>query len=327
MKKQIIAVAIAAAVAAPAAMAGAPTVYGQINMSIDSVTDKGVTVNSNASRIGVKGAEDLGNGLKAIYKMEWGVDVAGGNGATAKEKLGARNAYVGLAGGFGAVLLGRHDTPTKIAQPTDMFNDGLGDLKPMSGGLGILGAAGEIRAANVVAYVSPSFNGIKLIAAGVSPDAFGKNTNLANAYSIAVMYGSKKKGLYLSGGYDSFDKHVTGAKTFTEYRLAAQYTMGDLMGNIMYANYDDGQSTDSANEGSNWQVNVAYTIGAATLKGKYSSVNYKPSGMKDAAGLGLGVDYALGKKTTAYVEYVNYDKHMTGTKSVDNISVGLIHKF
>ena len=327
MKKQIIAAAIAAAVAAPAAMAGAPTVYGQINMSIDSVTDKGVTVDSNASRFGVKGAEDLGNGLKAIYKLEWGVDVAGGTDATPKEKLGARNAYVGLAGGFGAVLLGRHDTPTKIAQPTDTFNDGFGDNNPLAGGLGMLGKGAEIRAANVVAYVSPSFNGIKLIAAGVSPDVLGKNANLANAYSIAVMYGSKKKGLYLSGGYDSFDKHLNDGSTFTQYRLAAQYTMGNLMGNIMYANYDDGKSADAANEGSNIQVNVAYTIGAATLKGKYSNIDYKNSYLKDGSAYGLGVDYALGKKTTAYVEYVNYDKHMAGTKSVDNISVGLLHKF
>jgi len=260
--------------------------------------------------------------------MEWQVDVAGGSGATTgTTTLKDRNAYVGLAGGFGAVLLGRHDTPTKMAQPTDTFNDGYGDNKPMAGGLGILGAGAEIRAANVLAYVSPSFNGIKLVAAGVSPDTAGKNTSLTNAYSVAVMYGSKKKGLYLSAGYDSFDKYITGAKTYTQYRLAAQYTMGDLMANIMYANYDDGQSTDGANEGTNVQVNVAYTIGAATLKGKYSNVDYKPSAMKDGAVYGLGVDYSLGKKTTAYVEYVNEDKYVAGGKSMDYVSVGLLHKF
>ncbi len=331
MKKQIIAAAIAAAVAAPAAMAGAPTVYGQINMSIDSVTDAGVTVGSNASRIGVKGSEDLGNGLKAIYKMEWQVDVAGGSGATTgTTALKDRNAYLGLAGGFGAVLLGRHDTPTKMAQPTDTFNDGFGDngKTQIAGGLGLLGKAAEIRAANVLAYVSPTFNGVKLVAAGVSPDDAGKNTSLANAYSVAVMYGSKKKGLYLSGGYDSFDKYITGAKTYTQYRVAAQYTMGALMGNIMYANYDDGSSADVATEGSNVQANVAYTMGAATLKAKYSMVDYKNSAMKDGNAVGLGVDYALGKKTTGYVEYVNSDKNISGAgKSMDYISVGLLHKF
>jgi predicted porin len=283
-----------------------------------------LSVGSNNSRIGVKGAEDLGNGLKAIYKIEWQVDVAGEEGAkTGDTTLKDRNAYVGLAGGFGAVLLGRHDTPTKMVQPTDTFNDGFGDNKPMAGGLGIAGA--EVRAANVIAYVSPSFGGVKLIAAGVSPDFAGKNTSLTNAYSIGLMYGSKKKGLYLSAGYDSFDKNITGSKTYTQYRLAAQYTMGDLMANIMYANYDDGQSADNVDEGNNIQVNLAYTVGAATLKAKYSNVDYKAS--KDGAVYGLGVDYALGKKTSAYVEYVNKDKNITGTKSMDYISVGLLHKF
>jgi len=327
MKKHIIAAAVAAAVAAPAAMAGAPTVYGQINMSVDSVTDQGTTVGSNASRIGVKGSEDLGNGLKAIYKIEWQVDVSGGSGpTTGNTVLKDRNAYVGLASGFGTVLLGRHDTPTKMAQPTDTFNDGFGDNKPMAGGLGILGAGAEIRAANVLAYVSPSFNGVKLVAAGVSPDVAGKNTSLTNAYSVAVMYGSKKEGLYLSAAYDSFDKHIAGAKTYTQYRLAAQYTMGNLMGNIMFAEYDDGRSADAATEGTNIQVNLAYTIGAATLKGKYSNVDYKSSGAKDGTVYGLGVDYSLGKKTTAYVEFVNKDKNVAG-KSKDYISVGLLHKF
>lgn len=331
MKKQLIAAAIAAAVAAPAAMAGAPTVYGQINMSIDTVTDAGTTVGSNNSRIGIKGAEDLGNGLKALYQIEWGVDVAGGTGAAAgTTTLKDRNAYVGLAGGFGAILLGRHDTPTKVAQPTDTFNDGFGDNKPLAGGLGILGAGAEIRAANVLAYVSPSFNGIKLIVAGVSPDTLGKSTNLGNAVSAALMYGSKKEGLYLSAGYDSFDKNITGTKAYTEYRLAAQYTYGPLMGNIMYASYDDGQSADNANEGSNIQVNLAYTVGAATLKAKYSSVNYKPAAMKDGSAYGLGVDYALGKKTTGYIEYVSMDKNMVNNglgKTKDFLSVGLVHKF
>ena len=362
MKKQIIAAAIAAAVAAPAAMAGAPTIYGQINMSVDSLTikdaagdkskeDSGVAVTSNASRIGVKGSEDLGNGLKAIYKIEWGIAVDGDNDAayTAKEKLSARNAYVGLAGSFGAVLLGRHDTPFKMAQPTDTFNDGYGDNSPMAGGLGLYSKGGEVRASDVIAYVSPSFNGIKFVGALVPKEQRGdatKESGLTDFYSVAIMYGSKKKGLFLSAAYNNASGNATGVDanadgdndSYSAYRLAAQYTMGDLMVNAMYQDFDVAEAkvnvAGTAIDGDNWHINVAYTIGAATLKGKYSAVNYDLSTLKDSSAFGLGVDYALGKKTTAYVEYVGTDNmsgelDVYGAKKADNtyISLGLLHKF
>ncbi|MDG6774779.1 porin [Thiomicrorhabdus sp. ZW0627] len=334
MKKNVIALAIASAIAAPVAMADAPTVYGQINMSIDNVTDAGTSVNSNASRIGIKGSQDLGNGLKAVYKMEWEADVAGGtNATTTTTTFKDRNAYVGLAGGFGTVLMGRHDTPYKMSQATDMFNDGAGDNKPLAGKLGFGGKGGENRAANVLAYVSPSFGGVKIVAAGISPEATDtatQDTSLTDAYSIAAMYGSSKKGLFLSAAYDNFTDNLTGTKDYTETRVSAQYATGGLVANAMYQNFDDGVTGDTATEGSNIQANIGYTMGAFTPKAKYSSVDYKMSTMKDAAGFGVGLDYSFGKKTTGYVEYVSLDKHMANNslaKSMDTVSVGLLHKF
>ena len=109
MNKKLIAVAIAAAVAAPAAMAGDTTMYGKVHMSINNSNDAWY-VSDHAARWGVKGSEDLGNGLKAIFKYEVSYDVDEG-GAFGS----ARNSYLGLAGGFGTFLVGRHDTPAKVA--------------------------------------------------------------------------------------------------------------------------------------------------------------------------------------------------------------------
>ena len=232
--------------------------------------------------------------------------------------------------------MGRHDTPYKMSQPTDLFNDGAGDNKPLAGKLGLGGKGGENRAANVLAYVSPTFAGIKLVAAGVSNDtatapAVDKDTSLANAYSIAAMYGSSKKGLFLSAAYDSFGKQITGGKDYTETRVSAQYATGGLVANAMYQDFNDGVSgTAGATEGTNIQANLGYTMGKFTPKVKYSSVDYKLKSQKDASGYGLGLDYALGKKTTGYVEYVNLDKHMLSglsTKAQSTVSVGLLHKF
>ncbi len=350
MKKNIIALAIAAAVAAPVANA-APTVYGKLNLNLDNTTDKGTNVKSTASRLGVKGSNDLGNGLKAVYKLEFGVNImtkkhsTGGatdtNASTGGEystSLSSRNQYLGLAGGFGTVLMGRHDTPLKMSQPVDEFNDGDADLKPMSGGLMNGGKGGEVRSDQVIAYVSPSFGGFKVVAAGITNSKIAKNAGITNTYSVAGLYGSKKKGLFLSGAYNAYTGDVTGTstvagKTYTEMRVSAQYRVAGLMVNGMYQNADDGQTADNATEGSNLQVQVAYKMGNFKPKLKYSMVDFKSSALKDGNAYSLGADYSLGKKTVTYLEYTNFDKHTSQysvggvAKSKTSIVVGMIHKF
>uniref|UniRef100_Q31IG3 Outer membrane porin n=1 Tax=Hydrogenovibrio crunogenus (strain DSM 25203 / XCL-2) TaxID=317025 RepID=Q31IG3_HYDCU len=345
MKKNIIALAVASAIAAPVAMADAPTVYGQMQLSIDSISYKdtngdkvqaksGSQVNSYNSRVGVKGSADLGNGLKAIYKAEFKVN------PDSKESFENRNQYVGLSGGFGTVLLGRHDTPYKMAQPKDLFNDARGDNKPMTGGLGILGNGGENRVSNALAYVSPSFGGVKLVGALVPKENSGdttKESSMTDWVSVAAMYGSKKKGLYLTAAMDSANKALIGdgaggsaAGDATQYRLAAQYAVAGLIANAMY---QDVSGDGAKKEGSNIMLNVGYKMGNLMPKIKYSMNDYKDNAIKDSTGLGLGVDYALAKKTKVYAEYVSYDKttydrkNIGGKASDSAISVGLFHKF
>ena len=337
MKKNIIALAVASAIAAPVAMADAPVVYGQINAAIDSLGGDGadgMKTTDRDSRIGVKGSADLGNGLKAVYKMEQGLKVADGF------KFSGRNAYVGLAGGFGTVLVGRHDSPLKMSQPTDLFGDSTyADIgkTTMTGKLGLLGKTGENRFDNVVAYVSPSFSGVKLIAAGVSMDG-GKDSSLSNAYSVALTYGSTKDGLYLAAAMDSADEDITaalndaglaqGGEEWTHTRFSAQYKTGGLTVNGIYQTYDDGASAKSNAEGTNTQIGVAYAMGKFTPKAKYATTDFK--GDQDTGtAYGVGVDYALGKKTKAYVEYVASDDDMNGgeDENITALSVGMVHKF
>ena len=341
MKKNIIALAIASAIAAPVAFADAPTVYGQVNVAIDSLDNNGMKTTDRDSRVGIKGSEDLGNGLKAVYKMEFAVKVG-----DSFSSLGGRNAYVGLAGGFGTVLLGRHDTPFKMSQAKDLFGDSTyADMgkKNMANGLGFAGKAGEVRADNVIAYVSPSFSGVKIVAAGISAEGAAldntgvvdaNESSLADAYSIAAMYGSTKKGLYLAAAYNSFSDTIL-ANEMDELRLSAQYATGGLIANATYQTFEDGDSVDRSNEGTNIQAQLGYKMGKMMPKIKYSTVDMEDATKKDASAFAVGLDYSLGKKTTAYVEYVTSDKHMTTAtgfdaadpSSVSAISVGMVHKF
>ena len=181
MKKTLIAAAVAAAVAAPAANAGV-VIYGQLHIALDyldaDLSTSGVSkvweVNSRTSRIGFKGSEDLGNGLKAIWKLENTVRITD-TGSTFGSHNGARghwgsarNAYVGLASDWGTVLVGRHDTPYKMgfySTGIDMLGDSIIDANSMYGIV-------EVRADNAIAYVSPNMNGLTVAAAIVPGEGY-----------------------------------------------------------------------------------------------------------------------------------------------------------
>jgi predicted porin len=299
MKKNMIALAVAAAFAAPVAMADAPVVYGKLNLNINATEGKDASVNSTASRLGIKGSEDLGNGLKTVYKVEFALnDVADTSG---KPALTARNQYLGLAGGFGTVLMGRHDTPLKMSQPSDLFNDGAADLSKLTNGV----TSGEDRKTDVLAYVSPTFSGVKLIAATVMDAAKGSS----DAASVALTYGSTKKGLYLAAANTS---NTNSSVT----RLSAQYKTGGLIVNAVN-NTADGSATT---EGSFTHIQAAYKMGKLMPKFKYAITDKKGADSENAYSVGL--NYSLGKKTTAYVYTVVGDKVTS-----DATIFGMVHKF
>ncbi len=152
INKNVMAVAVAAALAAPvAAFAQASNVqiYGTLDMSVEQVWFKGTraeVVNaapgtgqvvgaqgkndlySQSSRLGFRGTEDLGNGLKAWFQIENGLNVDGRQNAMTGAFAG-RNSALGLEGGFGNVFIGIWDTPYKSVLSSSMGNYGGGWLQ------------------------------------------------------------------------------------------------------------------------------------------------------------------------------------------------------
>ena len=158
-----------------------------------------------ASRIGVKGSEDLGGGLKAIYQVEFGINLndTNDNVLNNADAITYRNSFVGLAGGWGTFLMGRHDTPLKIStSKLDLFADTMADYN------GTVGFR-DLRADNAVAYISPSWGGFTFAAAiipagGATGGGRGLNLNensIAGAYSLAGIYSNGP--FYASIAYES----------------------------------------------------------------------------------------------------------------------------
>jgi predicted porin len=220
MKRSLIALGIIAAAAVPMVASAAPTVYGKLNLSLDSIKDDTKNsvyqVDSNASRFGVKGENELTASLSAIYQIEW--EVAGdgtfGNGAAAADNspyngatdLKQRNRYVGIKSqDFGAIKLGQYDTYTKtIGQSIDLFADQLADNANV--------LSGKTRLAHVFAYESPKLAGINFnlmlqpgeqsLVPNPANAAVSADHGIANAWSSSVTWSSDDLGLSAALGYD-----------------------------------------------------------------------------------------------------------------------------
>ena len=238
MKKLLLATAITAL--STSVVQAAPTVYGKLNVSLDSMdefaatkadTTSVVKVNSNASRFGIKGSEQINEKLSAIYLAEWQINVDGDG-----SDLGQRNRYLGLKyKDIGSVKVGKIDSPLKDAQgKIDYFND----LHVLDMGKVL---AGENRVNNVVLLESDSAAlqgfGINLMlqqAENTKLDSNSADTKegLGDAISASLTYKNKEMGLSaaLAGDKNIVSSfNAVSAKSEAEIiRLVASLDMATL---------------------------------------------------------------------------------------------------
>lgn len=296
MKKSLIALAVAGAFAAPAFAATSNVdVYGKMHASVNLFNDvaagvSDVGISSNASRLGFKGTEDLGGGLKGVWQIESGVNIDEQNGGVAN-----RNSFLGVAGGFGTFLLGNHDTPLKlVGRKVDLFGDTLADSR------NILGGGSDGRAQNVAAYVSPNFSGFSFIGALVSDfnGNAGADDNTNDAYNMSFNY--ENGPLYVGLGYGDGGHHSTNALK-EHWRLAGSYAIGDLK---LVAQYDDLGGIAAGTDFDGWMIGAQYNMGPVALKASYITAEMSAAGAVDTTQWTLGVDYSLSKRTSVYALYV-----------------------
>ena len=160
-------------------------VYGKANVTVQSSDDgegSFTEIKSNNSRFGLKGSEKISEGLEAVYKFEFGVDVSDADSkGDNDDNITARNQYVGVKGSFGQVVIGRNDTAMKQSQgKVDLFNDLEGDIKNVF--------KGENRLGDTISYASKDFSGFKVLATYVAED----DVDADNGYSVALTYGDAK---------------------------------------------------------------------------------------------------------------------------------------
>ncbi|MFP6562827.1 porin [Paraburkholderia sp. B3] len=368
MKKIALAAAALASFAATAAHAqSSVTIYGALDDSIAYFShQKGADGKSGGTwqlspgnlspnLWGLKGTEDLGSGLSAIFKIESGFNVntgASGQG----DRLFGRQAYVGLDSNQGGTFtLGRqYDPLIDLIQP--LTNDGaFGPTFATPGDMD--NYDNSYRTNNSVKYTSPNFAGLQIgamYAFGGVPGSTGAGQTIA----VAAAYNHGPLGLgagYFrannAGGNSTFDTFnsgagVSGAQFDSQaitggfrgansqqiIRAAGDYvfgpvTFGIAYSNVEYANYGFTNSTGANVQGTsrfntgqaflNYQVTPAAILGVGYdyTKGYGNGVNAAYSQVS------LGGDYFLSKRTDVYV-LAGY-QHASGNTVAYNSTSGL----
>lgn len=305
MKKSLIALAVLAASGAAMAQSSV-TLYGVLDTgltyskgaeSVYGMTHVGGNVNS---RLGFRGVEDLGNGLKATFNLEAGMGVDDGTDYfTGSGMAFRRTSTVGLEGGFGSVRLGRMLTSSYLAVGRyDAFGDtGIGASRAW-GALDGYGA----RTQNAISYTSPTFNGFKV----GGEYGFGEQEKASDNRYIGVGATYDNGPLSLGLGFDRMNGN-TANNTQTDANLTT------------------------------WQLGGAYNFGVAKLLSFYKQSKLKETGL-NAVGdsvktktFGLGVTAPVGAAGEVRASYNHYriSSDITGlaipTFKANQLSLGYVH--
>ena len=287
-----------------------PTVYGKLWISVESQdTASGTEVDmvSNASRLGVKGSMDFGEGIEAIYQAEYEVDPVDGTADESKDRtFKQRNSFVGLKGSMGTIFLGKHDTATKKSQKKiDLFNDLAGDIKNI--------LQGENRMSDLVGYTTPKINGFSATfnaikgTEGLGDDSIGDSTSTSFSYDsenfyIALAFDSELK------GYDST-------------RLTLQIPFNRSQLGIMF---QDSEKLSTGVEEDGYVISFSQKVGdKGTLKFQQAESDMKLDSGKQFS---FGYDYKLSSKAKAFFFFTDLSGDNT-SKEKEITGIGFEYKF
>jgi predicted porin len=316
MNKSAIALAVAAALGVSAAYAET-TLYGSARGSINYVDpdstnftdddgdDNYWQLQNNSSRLGVRGSEDLGGGLSAIYQYEFGVNLMdGSNGGVG----GGRPHVLGLRGGFGTVSIGRQWTPYyNVMGITDIFNNSFS----------FANYKGPFRISSSLMYSSPDFAGLKWESmANATGFDGGADEQDIDTHSFGLNYANA--GFTAGGAY--FKDDVDGERL---WGVALGYG-ADVWS--VAATYNNVDNNDDLFELDDYMVAGSYSFGSNIIRASWALNDYDEGG--DVNFWQVGWQYNFSPRTRLWLEYVGVDADddVPVTES-SAVSLGMRHDF
>ncbi|MFZ4790124.1 MAG: porin [Candidatus Competibacteraceae bacterium] len=350
MKKSVLALSVAAALAAPLAAQADTILYGSARVSVDyndedvpfylfnpagtSIIGLGTKSSpawdmvNNDSRLGVIGSEDLGGGLSAVYQYEFGVDVTEGSNFESN-----RPKYVGLKGGFGTLTLGTQETPYyHVAGVTDIFNSGKTFTGPV--------------------WLGGSFNGFKVDFSGNTSRGTGNLVRYDNSvyYVSPEFSGFSAEAMLVMNGVNSLNSPLgVNTPVYSDgvdvWNIAAKYSNGPFFAGVSYIKLDGESNTFpiKLNNGlvqtmdfnlDQWTVGLGYNSGPFSVGFTYEQgtlnefgflSNLRYDGVRiggdDATNYYLTGSYTFGNNVVS-AAFGQLDPGTQGLDKVDNYVVG-----
>lgn len=355
MNKQVFALAVSTVLSATSLTIFSPPACAQTSVTLYGVLDEGINYTNNVgrghvyelasgdaqgSRWGLKGDEDLGGGLKAIFQLENGFDINTGKLGQGNKMFG-RQAYVGLTGDqWGTFTLGRqYDPVVDLVQPLTGDNY-FGSTFATPGDVD--NNDNTSRTSNAVKYTSPVWSGFQfegMYAFGGVAGATGSGQTWSGAatystgpFSVAAGYfradnpsSATPRAAWGGTSDGTFDNQISNiygtAKSIGIAQVAVQYVAGPFTANLRYSNAQykpDAQSGFGSTE--KYNVGGAY-LGYQATPAMLVGLGYvytKASGDTDATyhQVSLGGDYNLSKRTDIYL--VGAYQHASGSQRIAN---------
>lgn len=299
----------------------------------------------SGSRIGFKGSEDLGNGLKAVFQLEQGFDI--GNGADSPstregDSVFSRQAWVGLSGAWGTVGLGRQYAPGYFANYDAVLGANISPQSLLSAQTGAtITPNSGARWDNSVTYTG-SFSGLTARA------IYAANAE-TNTFDDTVLFDEDGVAIPNTGT----GRELAGAADDDAMGLGLDYSNGPLKVGAVYHFLKDAEGVTGSDDQQEWLLGASYDFGVLTLAGSYQQTQntgfvdgldvdiyqlgvivpvgaagnvHVAYGEADVDGAGfdgktkaytIAYTHALSKRTTAYVGYM-------GTDNDDGMDISLV---
>lgn len=324
MKKSLYAFAVLSSFAAAASAQPSVTVYGVLDAGLTresgasgSITKLATGVQSG-NRLGFKGSEELGNGLKANFQLESGFNVDTGTGR--QGALFGRQAYVGLSGNFGAVNLGHQYNP---------IYDSLDSIDPF--GLGLPGQTvnlmnqGNIRTDNAITYSSVpmrgfSFNGLYGTAEKPGNASANRTLGASANYSNGPVFATLA---YDKVNNDSSNPASAGHKLML---LGGTYNFGPVLAHVGVETEKGVGASDA--DFRSIMVGASIPAGPGSIIASVINKTDLSKANRGAKQVGIGYIYSLSKRSNLYTSYARIHNddaasYVVGDASSGGSAVGL----
>jgi predicted porin len=352
MKKTLIALAALAATGATLAQSSV-TIYGRMDLGMSSVdTTAGAAAATEAfslagaqgtrtgSRLGFRGTEDLGGGLRAGFVYEIGINPDRTDAGNAQTRL----ANLSLSGGFGTVVVGTFMNAFDTARGFSPATAGVpgGDFTMAHGTA--LTQRFDSRTQNAIAYVSPAFSGFTFSAGTVNEEVnSGTSARKYDGMILGLNYSQGPLAAQFAFGNLDVGYHVplnlgsvaTPANAEVQnWALGIRYTLPQVVLSFIYEDSEQSLAGVTLREFNAWEIGARFPMGAfapyVTFGQGEITTGTGPLASNDTSAWQIGTTYNLSSRTWVYAAFGEFQRDQaTGinhTKS-DGFALGLVHTF